>query len=79
MGAQLGWQALENNIKRESSNWAKMLPSLPRLVHQALAATAKPAPKLELESLTAEVRALRQLLWLALILAAAALALAMVR
>jgi ubiquinone biosynthesis protein len=79
MSAQLGWQALENNIKRESSNWAKMLPTLPRLVHQALTATAKPAPKIELESLTAEVRALRQLLWLALVLAAAALALAMVR
>jgi ubiquinone biosynthesis protein len=79
MSAQLGWQALENNIKRESSNWAKMLPTLPRLVHQALAATAKPAPKIELESLTAEVRALRQLLWLALILAAAALALAIAR
>ncbi len=72
MSEQLGWLALENNIKREASNWAKMLPTLPRLVHQALTATASPAPNLELESLAAEVRSLRRLLWVALAVGAAA-------
>jgi ubiquinone biosynthesis protein len=76
MSEQLGWLALENNIKREASNWARLLPTLPRLVHQALTATATPAPNLELESLAAEVRGLRQLLWLAFAVAAGALAFA---
>ena len=79
MSEQLGWLALENNIKREASNWAKLLPTLPRLVHQALSATASPAPNLELESLAAEVRGLRHLLWLALVVAAAALTFAALR
>ncbi len=73
MSGQLGWLALENNIKREASSWAKLLPTLPRLVHQALTATVSPAPNLELENLAAEVRGLRHLLWL--VLAAAAFAL----
>jgi ubiquinone biosynthesis protein len=73
MSEQLGWVALENNIKREASSWAKLLPTLPRLVHQALSATASPAPNLELESLSAEVRGLRHLLWLAIGVATLAL------
>ncbi|MDA8256187.1 MAG: ubiquinone biosynthesis regulatory protein kinase UbiB [Betaproteobacteria bacterium] len=76
MGEQLGWAAFENNMKREAAHWARMLPALPRLVHQALAATATPAPSPELENLAAEVRALRQMLWLAFAVAAAALAFA---
>ena len=79
MSQQLGWLALENNIKREASNWAKLLPTLPRLVHQALTATASPAPNLELESLAAEVRGLRHLLWLALAVAAFALTFAVLQ
>jgi hypothetical protein len=71
--------ALENNIKREASTWAKLLPTLPRLVHQALVATATPAPNLELESLAAEVRALRHLLWLAFAVAAIALSFAVLQ
>jgi ubiquinone biosynthesis protein len=79
MSEQLGWLALENNIKREATNWARLLPTLPRLVHPALTATATPAPNLELESLAAEVRSLRQLLWLAFAVAAGALAFAFLR
>jgi len=79
MKEQLGWLALENNMKREASNWAKLLPTLPRLVHQALTATASPAPNLELESLAAEVRGLRHLLWLVLAVAAAALTFAVLQ
>jgi ubiquinone biosynthesis protein len=76
MSEQLGWLALENNIKREASTWAKLLPSLPRLVHQALAATATPAPNLELEGLVGELRAIRRLLWLTITLAVIALGVA---
>jgi ubiquinone biosynthesis protein len=76
MSEQLGWLALENNIKREASSWAKLLPTLPRLVHQALAATATPAPNLELEGLVGELRAIRRLLWLTITLAVIALGVA---
>ncbi|MDP2132410.1 MAG: ubiquinone biosynthesis regulatory protein kinase UbiB [Sulfuritalea sp.] len=79
MSEQLGWLALERNIKREASNWATLLPALPRLVHQALTATATPAPNPELENLAAEVRGLRQLLWLAFAIAAGALAFAVLQ
>jgi ubiquinone biosynthesis protein len=79
MSEQLGWLAFENNVKREASNWARLLPTLPRRVHQALTATATPAPNLELESLAAEVRGLRQMLWLAFAVAAGALAFAVLR
>jgi ubiquinone biosynthesis protein len=79
MSEQLGWVALENNIKREAANWAKLLPTLPRLMHQALVATATPAPNLELESLAAEVRGLRYLLWVAFAVAAGALVFAVLR
>jgi ubiquinone biosynthesis protein len=79
MSEQLGWLALENNIKREAASWAKLLPTLPRLVHQALVATATPAPNLELESLAAEIRGMRQLLWLAFAVAAFALGFAIIQ
>jgi ubiquinone biosynthesis protein len=79
MSEQLGWLALENNIKREAASWAKLLPTLPRLVHQALMATATPAPNLELESLAAEIRSMRQMLWLAFAVAAFALGFAILQ
>jgi len=79
MNEQLGWVALENNLKREAANWSRLLPSLPRLVHQALVATATPAPNPDLEKLAAEMRGLRQLLWLAFAVAAGALAFAVLR
>jgi ubiquinone biosynthesis protein len=79
MNEQLGWLAFENNVKREASNWARLLPTLPRLVQQALVATATPAPNPDLETLTAELRGLRHLLWLALGLAVAAMAFAILQ
>ena len=36
MSEQLGWRGLTANLKKEAPNWAKMLPQLPRLVHQSL-------------------------------------------
>ena len=77
MSEQLGLLALEANLRREATHWARLLPTLPRLVHQALTATASPPPKPEIEALAAEVRAMRQLLWLALGVAVFALAFAL--
>jgi len=77
MSEQLGLLPLEANLRREATHWARLLPALPRLVHQALAATASPPPKPELENLAGEVRALRQLLWLALGIAVFALGFAL--
>jgi ubiquinone biosynthesis protein len=77
MSEQLGLLALEANLKREAAQWARLLPTLPRLVHQALSATAAPPPNPELENLATEVRALRHMLWLALAVAVFALGFAL--
>ncbi|VCU67999.1 putative protein kinase UbiB [Pigmentiphaga humi] len=37
MHERVGWAALRNGFKRESEQWAQMLPELPRLVHHQLA------------------------------------------
>jgi len=36
MSEQIGWRGLVNHIKREGTQWATLLPQLPRLAHQAL-------------------------------------------
>ncbi|MCF8149520.1 MAG: ubiquinone biosynthesis regulatory protein kinase UbiB [Sulfuritalea sp.] len=79
MSEQLGWLALENNIKREASNWAQLLPTLPRLVHQALNATISPARNLEIERMAGELRGMRHLLWFALSVAGIALTIALLQ
>ncbi len=42
MNEQIGWRALVNSIKDEAPRYAHYLPQLPRLLHDALAAQAKP-------------------------------------
>ncbi len=42
MSERVGWRALARSLKDEAPNWARTLPQLPRLVHQALA-REKPA------------------------------------
>ena len=37
MSEQLGWRAFKIGLEREAPYWARTLPQLPRLVHQALA------------------------------------------
>ena len=37
MSEQLGWRAFNKGLKQEAPNWARTLPQLPRLVHEALA------------------------------------------
>ncbi len=54
MQAQMGWQGLEDKLRREAAQWSHLLPQLPRLLHQALTDTGRD------DRLLAEVRRLRQ-------------------
>jgi ubiquinone biosynthesis protein len=42
MNEQVGWRALLNSIKDEAPRYAQLLPELPRLLHDALQAHARP-------------------------------------
>jgi len=42
MSEQIGWRALKRQIEAEAVTWAKSLPQLPRLIHQALAQLSVP-------------------------------------
>jgi ubiquinone biosynthesis protein len=37
MSEQIGWRAFNRGLQHEAPTWARMLPQLPRLVHEALA------------------------------------------
>ncbi|MDR0528925.1 MAG: ubiquinone biosynthesis regulatory protein kinase UbiB [Zoogloeaceae bacterium] len=67
MSEQVGWRALMRNIRAEAPRWARELPRLPRLLHQALAAIPL-AGSSEMEktvrALKTERRRLRRLLWM---------------
>jgi ubiquinone biosynthesis protein len=54
MQAQMGWQGLEDKLRREAAQWSHLLPQLPRLLHQTLTDTGRD------ERLLAEIRKLRQ-------------------
>ena len=74
MKEQLGWRALARGLKQEAPNWARTLPQMPRLVHQALSREKSP----ELAPLLADLAATqrRQNFLLALIAVLLALTLA---
>jgi len=74
MSEQLGWRAMIGGLKQESPNWARTLPQLPRLVHQALkrGKSADLAPILA--DLAATQRQQNRLLGLIAVLLIAALA-----
>lgn len=67
MNDQVGWRGLVERLKNEAPRYAQMLPELPRLVHQALQAQARPAEQPLLAALVAEQRRthrlLRRLAW----------------
>jgi ubiquinone biosynthesis protein len=44
MHEQIGWRGLVERLKNEAPRYAKLLPELPRLLHDALQARAYPAP-----------------------------------
>jgi ubiquinone biosynthesis protein len=44
MSEQVGWRGFIERIRQEAPYWSTILPQLPRLLHQALAARAAPQP-----------------------------------
>jgi len=74
MGEQLGWRAFKKGLEREAPYWARTLPQLPRLVHQALAQAPAPDSAPLLAAIAGAQRQQNLLLGLIAILLAALLA-----
>ena len=72
MSEQLGWRSMWRSIQNEAPNWSRMLPQLPRLLHQSLAAP-RPQTELILAQLVGEQRRLRLTLAVAIGIAVGAL------
>ncbi|HUL67930.1 MAG TPA: ubiquinone biosynthesis regulatory protein kinase UbiB [Burkholderiaceae bacterium] len=53
MESQMGFKGLEERLRYEAAQWSRLLPQLPRLVHQALTDTSRQ------EAIVREVRQLR--------------------
>jgi ubiquinone biosynthesis protein len=69
---QLGWRGLVEGLKTEAPNWAKILPTLPRLLAESLAQSTKAeqgAELLLLKTLLQEERQTRRLITGALLFA----------
>jgi ubiquinone biosynthesis protein len=72
MNEQIGWRGMAERLRAEAPRYAKLLPELPRLLHDALAARAAPLAAMprDAEGLLAEMQRtnvlLRRLLYLAL-------------
>ncbi|HSV69324.1 MAG TPA: ubiquinone biosynthesis regulatory protein kinase UbiB [Methylibium sp.] len=69
MDEQVGVRALLERLRAEAPRYAKLLPELPRLLHEALAARAAPAAvpapwALLLEQQSRTLRTLRALVWI---------------
>jgi ubiquinone biosynthesis protein len=62
MNEQIGWRALVDGLQREGPRFAQLLPELPRLLHGALAAQARPRDDAALLALLAEQRRTNRLL-----------------
>lgn len=66
MSEQIGWRSALNNLKTELPHWGKMLPQMPRLIHQQLERNLQsPSANAVLEQLVREHQ--RQTSWLKLI------------
>ncbi len=62
MNEQVGWRGLLRRLEREVPGYTKLLPQLPRLVHQALQHAADPTENATLAALLAEQRRTNRLL-----------------
>ena len=63
MNEQVGWRALLEHLQREAPRYAKLVPELPRLVHQALQpASQRHGEGAAIEALLAEQRRTNRLL-----------------
>ena len=66
MSEQMGWRSALNNLKSELPYWGKILPQMPRLIHQQLERNLQTAPtNVGLQHLVREHQ--RQTRWLKLI------------
>jgi len=74
MGEQLGQRAFLNGLKLEAPHWARTLPQLPRLVHQALARPLAPDNSALLAEIAGAQRRQNRLLGLIALLLAALIA-----
>ena len=68
---QVGWAAFSANMEREAGQWARVLPVLPRMLHQALLNGVSPAPTDEITDLRNELKWQRRSLMVTLVLLAA--------
>jgi ubiquinone biosynthesis protein len=73
MREQLGWRGLVASFRQEAPTWARALPQLPRLIHQALDPSRNSNASAVAE-LTAEARRIRRWLWLSVALTLSLLA-----
>jgi ubiquinone biosynthesis protein len=63
---QLGWRGLVDGLKTEAPNWAKILPTLPRLLAESLERSSRKDSRPELDllkQLLFEERRKRRQLW----------------
>ncbi|MBP9218920.1 MAG: ubiquinone biosynthesis regulatory protein kinase UbiB [Sterolibacterium sp.] len=73
MNEQIGWRGLLANLKHEAPQWARLIPALPRLIHQNLTrAGQQEQVAFELARLRQEVQAGRRWMVLAVTLAVVA-------
>ena len=76
MSEQVGIRGFIDGMKREGPNWAKILPQLPRLMHDYLAPDDEriKADEKALRELRRTVRHQKHMLWVSISLATLALA-----
>jgi ubiquinone biosynthesis protein len=70
MSEQVGWRALAAALRQEAPNWARTLPQLPRLVHQAVSRAPEPATAATLERILQAQQVRNRLLGLLIIVLA---------
>ncbi|MDR1849624.1 MAG: ubiquinone biosynthesis regulatory protein kinase UbiB [Zoogloeaceae bacterium] len=75
MSEQVGWRGALKSIQAEAPRWARELPQLPRLLHQALTKSESPAPALLEEKLNRLQKTQKWLFYLLFINGALTLAL----
>ena len=68
MHEQIGWRALVRNLKHEATNWAAIVPQLPRMVHQVLSEGRAQNLSADMARLLVEQRHQTRLLWLGCVL-----------
>jgi ubiquinone biosynthesis protein len=74
MREQIGWKGFSERMRREAAQFSRILPQLPRLLHQALSQEVESSPTLAIERVRLEIERLRRSIWYAVGLACLLLA-----